>query len=143
MRYMLIVKSNGYSEAGVKPSLEFIEALAAYNDSLSNAGILLANEALLPSSSGVRIVYSEHAEKPKLTVGPFAEVQDMFTAFTVIEVRSVEEAIDWALRMPISKEYGEYGIELRQLCEVENEREVPLTIALEVELRDQIGMLIK
>lgn len=143
MRYMLIVKATRHTEAGVKPSRELIDAMAEYNKSLASAGVLLAAEGLQPSSSGMRITYPIHGEVPKVTVGPFAEEKELIAGFTLIHVKSEEEAIDWAKRMPNPSGCGEGQIELRPLIEDANLLQTSKTIALEADLRDQIDMFNK
>ncbi|WP_028551280.1 YciI family protein [Paenibacillus sp. UNC451MF] len=120
MRFIMIVKASGHSEAGVKPSRELNEAMRAYNDSLTKAGVLLSAERLQPSSSGLRISYPVPGGQPKVTVGPFAWEQQLVSGYTLIEVESEQEAIDWAMRMPDPQGYGAGEIELRRLFEQES-----------------------
>jgi hypothetical protein len=140
---MLIVKATKHSEAGVKPSRELIAAMAAYNESLARAGVLLAAEGLQPSSSGLRLTYSLHGEMPKVTVGPFAEEKELIAGFTLIDVKSEDEAIKWAKRMPNPSGSGEGEVELRQLFDSDNLLHASTTTALESDLRDQMAMLKK
>ncbi|MEC0232374.1 YciI family protein [Paenibacillus alba] len=143
MRYMLIVKANKHSEAGVKPSLELVEAMEAFNESLATAGILLAAEGLQPSSSGLRISFPARASKPKVAVGPFDGEQDLIAGFTLIEVKSEEEAIRWAMRMPDPHGYGEGEIELRRLFDPVKPDKDPQRSVIEADLQEQIDMLKK
>jgi hypothetical protein len=143
MRYMLIVKATKHSEAGVKPSRELMDAMAAYNESLARAGVLIAAEGLQSSSSGMRLTFSLQGEMPKVTVGPFAEEQQLVAGFTLIDVKSEDEAIEWAKRMPNPSGWGQGEIELRQLFDNENLLHASTTTALESDLRDQIDMLKK
>lgn len=143
MRYMLIVKATKQSEAGVKPDRQLMDEMASFNESLAEAGVLLAAEGLQPSSSGLRITYSEYGEKPNVVVGPFAEAKGIIAGFTLIDVKSEEEAIAFALRMPNPAYGGEGEIELRLLLDDTNLLQGSRMMALEADLRDQIDILNK
>jgi hypothetical protein len=117
MRFMLIVKATKDSEAGVMPSQELLNAMMRYNEELVKAGVLVAAEGLHPSSGGIRISYPVSGGKPKVMDGPFTEAKELIAGFTLIEVRSREEAIEWAMRMPDPHGFGEGEIELRQVFE--------------------------
>ena len=143
MRYMLIVKATGYTEAGVKYSREYDEARTAYKESLARAGVLLADEALQPSATGLRIGYPVHGGEPEVTVGPFPVDQELIAAYTVIEVRLEEEAIDWARRMPVPNGPMAFGIELRKLEEDVDLPRDPCILAMELDLEEQRNMLDK
>jgi len=112
MRFMMLVKANKDSEAGVLPAREIIEAMGKYNQELIDAGALLAGEGLQPSSKGARIRFS--AGSPTVIDGPFPETKELLAGFWIIEVKSKEEAIEWAKRIPFAK--GE-EVELRQVFE--------------------------
>ncbi|WP_028778234.1 YciI family protein [Shimazuella kribbensis] len=120
MRFMLIVKATIDSEAGKMPSKELIDAMQKYNEELVKAGVLLAADGLQPSSNGIRISYPEPGGKPKIIDGPFTEAKEMIAGYTLIEVKSREEAIEWALRMPDPHGFGQGEIELRQVSEIED-----------------------
>jgi len=143
MRYMLIVKATGYTEAGVRYSREYNEARAAYKESLARAGVLLADEALQPSATGVRIGYPVHGGEPEVTVGPFPIDQELIAGYTVIEVQLEEEAIDWARRMPVPSGPMAFGIELRKLEEDVVLSRDPRIPVLELDLEAQRDMLNK
>jgi hypothetical protein len=115
MRFMMIVKATKDSEAGVMPSQELLNAMMKYNEELVKAGVLVAAEGLHPSTSGIRISYPVPGGKPKVMDGPFTEAKELIAGFTLIEVRSREEAIEWAMRMPDPHGFGEGQIELRQV----------------------------
>ncbi|GIP41308.1 hypothetical protein J31TS4_45880 [Paenibacillus sp. J31TS4] len=115
MRFMMIVKATTDSELGVKPSQELLDAMLRYNEELAKAGVLLAADGLQPSSSGIRISYPEPGGKPKVVDGPFTETKEIIAGFTLIEVESREEAIEWAMRMPDPHGGGQGEIELRQI----------------------------
>ncbi|WP_163877191.1 YciI family protein [Paenibacillus favisporus] len=138
MRFMMIVKATTDSEAGVLPSPELIEAMHRYNEELARAGVLLGGDGLHPSSSAIRISYPEPDGKPKVVDGPFTEAKEMIAGYTLIEVKSREEAIEWALRMPDPHGFGQGQIELRQVFEVEDLTDNPEAIAKENALRQQL-----
>jgi hypothetical protein len=135
---MMIVKATTDSEAGVMPSQELIEAMQKYNEELVKAGVLLAADGLMSSSNGIRISYPEPGGKPKVVDGPFTETKEIIAGYTLIEVKSREEAIQWALRMPDPHGYGQGEIELRQVFEVEDLMADPETRAKEATLRQQV-----
>ena len=102
MRFMMIDIPKGYESAAVDavPSVEAIAKTVEYNKSLQQAGVLLALDGILPPSTGARISFSEG--KATVTDGPFAEAKEAIGGFWIIEVRSREEAIEWARRVPCS-----------------------------------------
>ena len=114
---MMIIKASKNSEAGILPSPELIEAMDKYNEELVKAGIRIAAKGLHPSSNGLRISYPKPGEKPVVTEGPFMESKELIAGFFLIDVKSREEAIQWAMRMPDPQGYGEGQIELRQVFE--------------------------
>ena len=111
MRFMMLVKATPESEAGALPGPEIIEAMGRYNDELAKAGVLLALDGLQASSKGARVQYS--GEKRTVTDGPFTETKELVAGFWLIQVRSKEEAVEWAKRVPF--EEGE--VEVRQVFE--------------------------
>jgi hypothetical protein len=116
MRFMLLIKANRDSEAGVLPSRELVEAMGRFNEEMVEAGVMLAGEGLHPSSRGARVNFS--GGKRTVTDGPFAETKELIAGYWLIEVGSKEEAIDWALRVPDPMEEGvEAEIEIRQVFE--------------------------
>jgi hypothetical protein len=129
MRFMMIVKATKDSEAGVMPSQELINAMMKFNEELMKAGVLVAAEGLHPSSSGIRISYPIPGGKPKVTDGPFIEAKELIAGFTLIEVKSREEAIEWARRMPDPHGFGEGEIEIRQVFEAIELTQDPETFA--------------
>src|SRR6185437_5777450 len=96
MRFMIIRKADEATEAGVMPSTELIEAMTKYNEELVNAGVMLAGEGLQPSSKGARIKFS--GGNATITDGPFSETKELIAGFTMIQVRSREEALEWVKR---------------------------------------------
>lgn len=118
MRFMIIRKADEETEAGVMPTSELIEAMTRYNEKLVNAGIMLAGEGLQPSSKGARIRFS--AGKPTIIDGPFSETKELIAGFTIIQVRSREEALEWVKRWPAEDAHGHVELELRQIFEAED-----------------------
>jgi len=117
MRVMVIVKATRDSEAGTMPSTEMLTAMGKYNEELVNAGVMLAGEGLHPSSKGKRIVM----EGGKRTVvdGPFAETKELIAGFWLWQVRSMDEAVEWARRCPDPMPGGGV-LELRQVFSPED-----------------------
>jgi hypothetical protein len=111
---MMIVKASRDSEAGNMPSEKVLADMARYNEDLVKAGVMLDGAGLKPSSKGVRIKYS--GEKRTVVDGPFAETKELVAGFWLIQVKSKEEAVEWAKRVPF--EEGE--VELRPFFELED-----------------------
>jgi hypothetical protein len=103
MRFMMLMIPGGYESAApdAMPSAEAVQAMMKYNEELKKAGVLLALEGLHPPSSGARVSFK--GGKPTVTDGPFPEVKEVLGGYWMIEVRSREEAIEWARRCPASK----------------------------------------
>ena len=119
MRFMMIVKATKDSEAGVMPSEKLISQMQKYHEELQKAGVLLDGSGLKPSSTGWRIRYS--GEKRSVIDGPFAETKELVAGYTLIQVKSREEAVEWARRFPNPSIDGKEGeIEVRQLFELED-----------------------
>jgi hypothetical protein len=138
---MMIVKATKDSEAGVMPSEELIGCMMKYNEELVKAGVLLAGDGLHPSSNAVRISYPVAGGKPVVTDGPFAETKELIAGFWIIDVKSREEAIEWAMRAPDPHGFGEGQIELRQVFEVPELTDNPELIAKEAAIREQSSKL--
>ena len=115
MLFMLIVKASKNSEAGNLPRPELMEAMDKYNEELVAAGVRVMAKGLHPSSNGIRISFPQPGEKRVVTEGPFTQSQDIIAGFILIDVKSKEEATQWAMRMPDPQGYGEGQIELRQV----------------------------
>lgn len=117
MRVMVIVKANQDTEAGVLPSTELLTAMGNYNEELVKAGIMLAGEGLHPSSKGARIKFA--GAKRTVVDGPFAETKELIAGYWLWQVKSMQEAIDWAKRCP--NPTGEESVlEIRPLFEAED-----------------------
>jgi hypothetical protein len=112
---MIIRKADKDTEAGVLPSKELLTAMVQYNEELVKAGVMRAGEGLHPSSKGARIQFS--GGKPTVVDGPFAESKELIAGFSMIEVKSKEEALEWVKRWPALDGDGEVEIELRQVYE--------------------------
>jgi hypothetical protein len=117
MRFMVMVRADRNTEAGVMPSERLLAEMGKYNEELMKAGVLLAGEGLQPSSKGARVRFSG----PKRTVidGPFSETKELIAGFWLIQVKSLDEAIEWVKRCPNPLE-GESEIEIRQVFEAED-----------------------
>ncbi len=115
MRFMMIVKANKDSEAGVLPSRELLAAMGKFNEEMAKAGVMLAGEGLHASSKGARVKFS--GSKRTVVDGPFPETKELIAGFWLIQVKSREEAIEWAMRCPHPHGEGEAEIEIRQIFE--------------------------
>lgn len=115
MRFMMLMIPKGYEAAapGTMPDAKAVAAMMKYNDSLQKAGVLLALDGLHPPSMGARVSFP--GGKPKVSDGPFAEAKEVVGGYWMIEVRSKEEAIEWACRCPASENEV---IEVRQVQEL-------------------------
>jgi hypothetical protein len=118
MRFMVIVKANKDSEAGVLPSEQLLAEMGKYNEELAKAGVLLAGEGLHPSSKGARVKFS--GNKRIVKDGPFSETKELIAGFWLLQVKSKEEAIEWVKRAPNPFPGTESEIEIRQVHEAED-----------------------
>lgn len=119
MRFMIMVRATAQSEAGVLPEQALMTAMTAYHEELAKAGVLLDANGLKPSGEGWRVRYSNG--KRTIVDGPFAETKELIAGYTLIQVRSREEALEWARRFPAP--FGESAdgeIEVRPLFELED-----------------------
>ncbi|HEU4764432.1 MAG TPA: YciI family protein [Candidatus Eisenbacteria bacterium] len=114
MRFMVIVKADKNSEAGILPDKELFAKMGKFNEELVNAGVMLAGEGLQPSSKGVRIRFS--GGKKTVIDGPFAEAKELIAGFWLWQVKSKEEAIEWLKRAP----FEDTEVEIRQVYESED-----------------------
>ena len=115
MRFMVIVKADKDSEAGVMPTEKMLADMGNYNQQLADAGVMLAGEGLHPTSKGARVKFAE-AGKTSVIDGPFAETKDLVAGFWLWKVNSKEEAIEWLKRAP----FENTEVELRQVFEAED-----------------------
>ena len=136
MRFMVIVKANEDSEAGVLPGEEILTAMSKYNEELVKAGVMLAGEGLHASSKGARVRFS--GGKTTVIDGPFAETKELVAGFWLLQVKSRDEAIEWVRRAPMD---GGVELEVRQVFEADDfgEQFSPEARAAEERLREQIA----
>jgi len=137
MRFMIIVKMTPAQE-NVEPDPSMFEDMGKYNQSLVDAGILLAAEGLTGSKDGAIITFRKGA-KPVVKDGPFTEAKELVAGFWIIQVKSLEEAVEWAKRIPGFAD-GE-SVEVRRVAEISDFEGVmsPETIATEEAMRDEIA----
>ena len=114
MRVMVIIKADANSEAGVMPSEQLLTEMGNFNEELVKAGVMLAGEGLHPSSKGKRVLFS--GKKRTVVDGPFAESKELIAGFWLWQVKSMDEAVEWAKRCP-NPMAGESQIEIRQVFE--------------------------
>ncbi|MDB5507167.1 MAG: YCII-related [Devosia sp.] len=105
MRFMIVVRANSDTEAGVMPGPEMFEAMGKFNEQMIDAGIMLAADGLHPSNQGARII--QKGGKPQVIDGPFAETKELIAGYWIIQVKDKGEALSWATRVPGMAE-GEY-----------------------------------
>jgi hypothetical protein len=118
MRVMAIVKATKDSEAGVMPEEEMLTEMGKFNEELVKAGVMLAGEGLHPSSKGARVSFGGEGERSVID-GPFAETKELIAGFWLLQVRSLDEAVEWMKRCP--NPHDEPGeIEIRQVFEAED-----------------------
>jgi hypothetical protein len=139
MRFMVIVKADPDSEAGVMPDQKILEEMGNYNEQLAKAGVLLAGEGLQPSSKGARVRFS--GSKRTVIDGPFTETKELIAGFWIFQVKSKEEAIEWVKRAPNPFPGKESEIEIRQLFETADfgDALTPELRAQEERLRDRLS----
>ena len=114
MRFMVIVKANKDSEAGVMPSEQVLTDMGKFNEQLANAGVMMAGEGLQPSSKGARVKFSNGQKS--VIEGPFAETKELVAGFWLWQCKSLDEAIEWLERAP----FDETEVEIRQVFEAED-----------------------
>jgi hypothetical protein len=117
MRFMVMVKSDADSEAGVPLSEEDMTAMGRYNEELIKAGVLLAGEGLHPSARGAKVRFTDG--RPSVIDGPFTEAKELVAGFWLLQVKSKDEAIEWVKRVPCTGG-GEFDIEIRQVFEADD-----------------------
>ena len=138
MRFMLLVKANKDTEAGVMPSPELLSEMGRFNEELIKAGVLLAGEGLHPSSKGARVKFS--GKKRTVIDGPFAETKELIAGFWLIQAKSLDEAIEWVKRVP-NPTGEESEIEVRQVFSPEDfgdlQEQVPEVFEAERKFRER------
>jgi hypothetical protein len=118
MRFMVLGKATATTEAGVVPKTEDFAAMGAYNEELVRAGILLTAGGLKPSSAGARVRFS--GNERTVIDGPFAETKELVAGYSILDVGSLEEAIEWVKRAPNTVPGEEYEIEIRPIYEADD-----------------------
>ncbi|PZG21997.1 YciI family protein [Nonomuraea aridisoli] len=140
MKFMIVGKGSAETEAGALPSQELVDNMHAYNEELTRAGVLLAGEGLYPSSEGAQIAYT--GGKAKVIDGPFAEAKELIAGFWLIQVKSREEAIEWALRVPVPPGHDGIGLDVWRVfdaSDVPDESLPPEKLDREKALRERLG----
>ncbi|MBN8231189.1 YciI family protein [Corallococcus macrosporus] len=115
MRFMIIRRADKDTEAGVLPDEKLLAAMGAYNEEMVKAGVMVQGEGLHPTSKGALVKF--HQGKPTVIDGPFAESKELIAGFTLIRVKSREEALEWLKRWPSLDAGGNVELELRQVYE--------------------------
>ena len=138
MRFMILIKADKNTEAGVLPSEKLLREMGKFNEELVKAGVMLAGEGLQPSSKGARVRFS--GGKRTVLDGPFTETKELICGFWIWQVKSKQEAIEWVRRCPDPLE-GDAEIEIRQIFEAEDfgAEFTPELRAQEERLRAQIA----
>jgi hypothetical protein len=136
MRFMVLVKADKDSEAGVMPSTDLLTKMGKFNEELVKAGVMLAGEGLAPSSKGARVKFE--GNKRTVTDGPFAETKELVAGFWLWQVKSKDEAIEWLKRAPFD---GGTEVEIRQVFEAEDfgEEFTPELRKQEERLREKVA----
>jgi hypothetical protein len=139
MRFMILVKANKDSEAGKMPSAELIAAMGRYNEEMLKAGVMLAGEGLKDTSQGVRLKFgTTKGAKPTVKNGPFTPVGEQLAGFWMVQVKSKQEAVDWAMHIPFTE--GE-EVEIRPVFEMEDfpaDVMPPEEVAKEQKMREEL-----
>lgn len=118
MRFMIIRKADADTEARKMPSHELAAAMMAYNEEMVKAGVLLAGDGLRPTADGFRVKFTDG--KPTVIDGPFAEAKELVAGYSLIQVNSREEALEWVRKWPVEDADGQAYLEVRQLYEIED-----------------------
>ena len=136
MRFMVIVKADKQSEAGVMPDRKLLEAMGKYNEELAKAGVMLAGEGLHPTSKGKRVRFS--GNQRTVIDGPFAETKELVAGFWLWEAKSMDEAVEWLKKAPFD---GGTEVEIRPVFEADDfgAEFTPELRAQEEKIRAQIG----
>jgi hypothetical protein len=118
MRFMIIRKADPSTEAGVMPTAALVDAMMKYNEEMVRAGVMLEGAGLKPTRAGARVRFSRG--KPTVIDGPFTESKELIAGYSIIQVKSREEALDWVRRWPVEDGDGNVEIEVRELYEAED-----------------------
>jgi hypothetical protein len=134
MRFLMLMYPSDKAEAGAMPDAGLVEQMMKYNEELAKAGVLLALDGLHPSSKGARITWS--GDKPVVTDGPFTEIKEVLGGYWIIQVKSREEAIEWAKRVPPT---DARKVELRQIFDLTDFPADVQKVADNAAVREAIG----
>jgi hypothetical protein len=138
MRFMIIRKADAETEAESRPgdgvSQELLAQMMSYNEEMAKAGVLIGGDGLMPSSRGARIQFK--GGKPTVTDGPFAEAKELVAGYTLIQVGSRQEALDWVKKWPPLDGHGHVELELRQIYEAEDFTMTPEIVEQTERVRD-------
>lgn len=139
MRFVAMVRATRTSEAGEMPSEKLLTEMGRFNEELVKAGVLLAAEGLHPSSRGARVRYE--GDRRTVVDGPFAESKELIAGFWLLQLNSLDEAIEWMKRAPNPFEDGASEVEIRRVFEAEDfgDSFTPEARELEAQLRARIG----
>lgn len=118
MRFMVLRMADKETEASVMPGEELLTAMGKYMEDLAKAGVLLGGDGLQPSSKGARVEF--HGGKPTVIDGPFAEAKELIAGYTMLQVKSLEEALEWVKRWPGLDAGGNVRLEVRRVFEAED-----------------------
>jgi hypothetical protein len=143
MKVMVMVKATKNSEAGAFPTAELVEAMTRFNDELVAAGVMLAGDGLTPSSRGKRVRFSGDGKQRQVIDGPFTETRELVAGFWLWEVKSMEEALEWARRCPAPMPGEESDLELRPIVGLEDFGDVVTPEILEREAKQRAALAAK
>ena len=118
MRFMIIRRADEETEAGALPTQELVDAMMRYNEQMMNAGVMTGGDGLQPTSKGALVKFQDG--RPTVMDGPFAEAKELIAGYTLIQVNSREEAVEWMKRWPVEDAHGHVTLELRQLYEADD-----------------------
>ncbi|MFN8113277.1 MAG: YciI family protein [Solirubrobacterales bacterium] len=140
MRVMVLVKASPESEAGEMPAEEMLTEMGAFNEELVKAGVMLAGDGLHASDKGVRVTIPAGGGEPTVTDGPFAEAKELVAGFWIWQVKDMDEALEWAKRIPNPGPGPAGTVELRPIFEMEDFEDAmtPELQEQEQRLRDQL-----
>jgi hypothetical protein len=119
MRFMVIRRADEETEAGVLPSRELLDAMGRYNEELVKAGVMLSGDGLMPSGKGARVHFSGTGTTTVVD-GPFAEAKELIAGYSIIEVGSLDEAVEWVKKWPVEDGHGNAEIEIRRIAEADD-----------------------
>ena len=118
MRFMIIRRADEETEAGALPTQELVDAMMTYNEEMMNAGVMIGGDGLQPTSKGALVKFQDG--KPTVIDGPFAEAKELIAGYTLIQVNSRAEALEWMKHWPAEDAHGHVTLELRQLYEADD-----------------------